>query len=46
MVVHIYMITTVHTILAHNRTMISGWDKVKDIEAVEDWEIKTKGSPG
>ena len=30
--------------LAHTRAMISGWEEVKDIEAVEDWEIKTKAA--
>ena len=33
-----------HTILAHTRAMISGWEEVKDIEAVEDWEVKTKAA--
>ena len=41
-IVHIYMITTGHTILAHTRAMISGWEEVEDLEAVEDWEVKTK----
>ncbi|MDH3827695.1 MAG: cytochrome b/b6 domain-containing protein, partial [Desulfobacterales bacterium] len=43
-IVHIYMITTGHTILAHTRAMISGWEEVKDLETVEDWEIKTKAA--
>ncbi len=43
-IIHIYMITTGHTILAHTRAMISGWEEVKDIEAVEDWEVKTKAA--
>ena len=41
-IVHIYMITTGHTILAHTRAMISGWEEVEDLETVEDWEVKTK----
>ena len=43
-IVHIYMITTGHTILAHTRAMISGWEEVKHPENVEDWEIKTKAA--
>jgi thiosulfate reductase cytochrome b subunit len=43
-IVHIYMITTGHTILAHTRAMISGWEEVQDLETVEDWEIKTKAA--
>ena len=39
---HIYMITTGHTILAHTRAMISGWEEVEDIDTIEDWEVKTK----
>jgi len=39
------MITSGHTILAHTRAMMSGWEQqVKDIEAVEDWEVKTKAA--
>jgi thiosulfate reductase cytochrome b subunit len=43
-VVHIYMITTGHTIFAHTRAMITGWEEVKDVEAVQDWEVKTKAN--
>jgi thiosulfate reductase cytochrome b subunit len=43
-IVHIYMITTGHTILAHTRAMISGWEEVADLETVEDWEVKTKAA--
>jgi thiosulfate reductase cytochrome b subunit len=43
-IVHIYMITTGHTILAHTRAMISGWEEVEDLETVEDWEVKTKAA--
>ena len=43
-IVHIYMITTGHTILAHTRAMISGWEEVEDVETVEDWEVKTKAA--
>ena len=42
-VVHVYMITTGHTIFAHTRAMITGWEQVADEESVGDWEYKTKG---
>ena len=42
-VVHVYMITTGHTIFAHTRAMITGWEEVADEESVGDWEYKTKG---
>ena len=32
MVVHIYMITIGHTLLAHTRTMISGWESSRPKE--------------
>jgi len=41
-VVHVYMITTGHTVLAHTRAMITGWEEVADEAAVGDWEYKTK----
>ena len=45
-VVHVYMITTGHTLFAHTRAMITGWEEVEEGEAVEDWEkkvLKRKG---
>jgi thiosulfate reductase cytochrome b subunit len=39
-IVHLYMITTGHTPLAHTRAMISGWEQVPEGETVEDWERK------
>ena len=41
-VVHLYMITTGHTVSAHTRAMITGWEEVEDVDAVQDWEVKTK----
>ena len=41
-VVHVYMITTGHTLFAHTRAMITGWEEVADEESVGDWEYKTK----
>jgi len=43
-IVHIYMITTGRTIFAHTRAMISGWEEVEDVKAIEDWEVKTKAA--
>jgi thiosulfate reductase cytochrome b subunit len=38
------MITTGHTIFAHTRAMITGWELVADESAVGDWEYKTKAA--
>jgi hypothetical protein len=40
------MITTGHTLFAHTRAMITGWEEVEEGEAIEDWEkkeLKRKG---
>jgi thiosulfate reductase cytochrome b subunit len=42
LIVHVYMTTTGHSILAHIRAMITGWESVKEGEKVEDWERKRK----
>ncbi|MGA6927111.1 MAG: hypothetical protein WBY88_15585 [Desulfosarcina sp.] len=36
-IVHVYMTTTGHTLSAHIKAMISGWEKVEKDE-VQDWE--------
>lgn len=36
-IVHIYMTTTGHTLFAHIRAMITGWEEVKEGD-VEEWE--------
>jgi len=36
------MITTGHTIFAHTRAMITGWEEVTEEDDVGDWELKTK----
>ncbi|MGA6924892.1 MAG: cytochrome b/b6 domain-containing protein, partial [Desulfosarcina sp.] len=36
-IVHVYMTTTGHTLSAHVKAMISGWEKVEKDE-VQDWE--------
>ena len=41
-VVHIYMITTGHTIFAHTRAMITGWEQVQEEAEIQDWETKER----
>ena len=43
-VVHVYMITSGHTLFAHTRAMITGWEEVADEESVGDWEYETKAA--
>lgn len=38
LIVHVYMTTTGHTITAHVKAMITGWEDVEEGEIVEDWE--------
>ena len=40
LVVHLYMITTGHTLFAHTRAMITGWEEVREDAEIEDWERK------
>ena len=40
LVVHIYMTTTGHSLLAHIKAMISGWEETRT-ETHEDWEKRT-----
>ena len=42
LVVHIYMITTGHTIFTHTRAMITGWEQVQEGTQIEDWEQKDR----
>jgi thiosulfate reductase cytochrome b subunit len=37
-VVHVYMTTTGHTILAHTKAMITGWEAIDEEIEIEDWE--------
>ncbi|WP_373498675.1 cytochrome b/b6 domain-containing protein [Desulfococcus sp.] len=39
-IVHVYMTTTGHSVLAHTKAMITGWEEVSEGEHVEDWEKK------
>jgi thiosulfate reductase cytochrome b subunit len=45
LIVHIYMITTGHTIFAHTRAMITGWEEVEEGTQIEDWEQKDRKAP-
>lgn len=38
LVVHLYMITTGHTVTAHTKAMITGWEDVEEGTLVESWE--------
>jgi thiosulfate reductase cytochrome b subunit len=42
LVVHIYMTTTGHSLVAHIKAMITGWEEVVEGEPVEDWERKER----
>lgn len=37
-IVHLYMTTTGHTLLAHIKAMITGWEQVEEHVKVEEWE--------
>lgn len=37
-IVHVYMTTTGHTVLAHTKAMITGWEDVDESVEIEDWE--------
>lgn len=37
-VVHVYMTTTGHTLFAHTKAMITGWEEIDESVELEDWE--------
>lgn len=41
LIIHVYMVTTGHTLTAHVAAMFSGWEEVHEEENVADWEKKT-----
>ena len=41
-VIHVYMTTTGHTIFAHIRSMITGWEEICETTPVQDWETTGK----
>ena len=42
LVVHVYMTTTGHSIFAHIKAMITGWEEVTEDAKIEDWERKQR----
>lgn len=42
LIIHVYMTTTGHTISAHIKAMITGWEEVEERIGVADWERKTR----
>jgi thiosulfate reductase cytochrome b subunit len=42
LVIHVYMTTTGHTIFAHIKAMITGWEDVSEDTPVEEWERAQK----
>lgn len=38
LIVHIYMTTTGHSVFAHIKAMITGWEEVAEGTPIEDWE--------
>ncbi len=45
LVVHIYMTTTGHSIFAHIKAMITGWEEVSSDTSVQDWEVAHQRKP-
>ena len=37
-IVHVYMTTTGHTLFAHTKAMITGWEEVDEKVEIQDWE--------
>jgi thiosulfate reductase cytochrome b subunit len=42
LIVHIYMTTTGHTIFAHIKAMITGWEEISETIQIEEWEKASK----
>jgi len=38
LIVHVYMTTTGHSLMAHIKAMLTGWEEVDARETIEDWE--------
>jgi thiosulfate reductase cytochrome b subunit len=45
LVVHLYMTTTGHSLFAHIKAMITGWEEVEKGEPVEEWEVAHERHP-
>jgi thiosulfate reductase cytochrome b subunit len=47
LVIHVYMTTTGHTLFAHIKAMITGWEDVSEDTPVEEWErAQQRTNPG
>lgn len=44
LIIHIYMTTTGHSVSAHIKAMISGWEDVEEGAVVEEWEKHERGT--
>ncbi len=42
-IVHVYMTTTGHTVFAHIKAMITGWEDIEEGVEIEDWEKASHG---
>ena len=40
LVIHVYMTTTGHSLFAHIKAMITGWEAVDPEQPIEEWEKK------
>ena len=45
LVIHVYMTTTGHSLFAHIKAMITGWEEVSEDTPVEEWERAQKRDP-
>ncbi|MBI5550368.1 MAG: cytochrome b/b6 domain-containing protein [Desulfobacterales bacterium] len=45
LVIHVYMTTTGHSLSAHVRAMVSGWEAVPEDTPIEAWELAQPKSP-
>jgi len=41
-IMHVYMITTGHTVGAHTKAMITGWEEVPESEGIAGWETRSR----
>lgn len=47
LIVHVYMTTTGHSLFAHIKAMITGWEEVEEGTPVEEWEqARKRHAPG
>ncbi|MFZ1983609.1 MAG: cytochrome b/b6 domain-containing protein [Desulfatitalea sp.] len=45
LVIHVYMTTTGHSLFAHIKAMITGWEEVSEGTPVEEWEQAQQRNP-